>query len=224
VVGVFEDPGGESEMRIIYLPITTAQRIFKNGDRINQYMFTVKDATLEESRQTVEKLRNQLASIHKFDPADRRAVRINNTFEEYKKIMSLFSGIRIFIWIVGIGTIIAGIVGVSNIMMIVVKERTKEIGIRKALGATPFSIVSLVLLESVVITSLAGYVGLVSGIGLLELVNKFVPPSDFFRNPQANIQIALAAMAILVIAGIIAGYIPARKAATVKPVEALRSE
>jgi putative ABC transport system permease protein len=224
VVGSFEDKGGESEMRIIYLPISTAQRIFKGGDRINQFMFTIRNATLEESRRTVSKLRNQLANVHKFNPDDRRAVRINNDLEEYEKVMRLFSGINIFIWIVGIGTIIAGVVGVSNIMMIVVKERTKEIGIRKALGATPFSIISLILLESVVITSLAGYVGLIGGIGLLELINEFFPPSDFFRNPQANINIALMAMGLLILAGVIAGFIPAKKAASVKPVEALRTE
>ena len=224
VVGVFEDKGGESEMRIIYLPITTAQRLFKGGDKVNQFMFTLNNATLESSQKTVEKLRTQLASVHHFDPKDKRAVWVRNQFENYQKVMSLFSGINIFIWIVGIGTIIAGIVGVSNIMMIVVKERTKEIGIRKALGATPFSIVSLVLLESVVITSLAGYIGLAGGVGLLELINKFMPPSDFFRNPQANITAALMATGLLIVAGAIAGFIPARKAAAVQPVEALRTE
>ena len=224
VVGVFEDKGGESEMRIIYLPITTAQRIFKGGNRINQMSFTVGDATLEESKQITDKLRQQLAVIHHFDPNDKRAVWINNDLEEYKKIMSLFAGINIFIWIVGIGTIIAGVVGVSNIMMIVVKERTKEIGIRKALGATPFSIITLVLLESIVITSLAGYIGLAAGVGLLELVSQNMPPSDFFRNPEADINVALMATGILIIAGAIAGFIPARKASSVQPVEALRSE
>ena len=224
VVGVFEDKGGESEMRIIYLPITTAQRLFKGGDKVNQFMFTLNNATLESSQKTVEKLRTQLASVHHFDPKDKRAVWVRNQFENYQKVMSLFSGINIFIWIVGIGTIIAGIVGVSNIMMIVVKERTKEIGIRKALGATPFSIVSLVLLESVVITSLAGYIGLAAGVGLLELINKFMPPSDFFRNPQANITAALMATGLLIVAGAVAGFIPARKAAAVQPVEALRTE
>jgi putative ABC transport system permease protein len=211
-------------MRIIYLPITTAQRIFKGGNRINQMSFTVGDATLEESTQITDKLRQQLAVIHHFDPNDKRAVWINNDLEEYKKIMSLFAGINIFIWIVGIGTIIAGVVGVSNIMMIVVKERTKEIGIRKALGATPFSIISLVLLESIVITSLAGYIGLAAGVGLLELVSQNMPPTDFFQNPEANINVALMATGILIIAGAIAGFIPARKAASVQPVEALRSE
>ena len=224
VVGVFEDKGGESEMRTIYLPITTAQRIFKGGDKINQYMFTVGDASLKESIQIAGKLKKQLATIHHFNPEDKRAVWVNNNLEQYKKIMSLFTGINIFIWIVGIGTIIAGVVGVSNIMMIVVKERTKEIGIRKALGATPFSIIGLVLLESVVITSLAGYIGLAAGVGLLEMVSKYMPPSDFFQNPEANITVALMATGILIIAGAIAGFIPARKAASVQPVEALRTE
>ncbi len=109
-------------------------------------------------------------------------------------------------------------------MMIVVKERTKEIGIRKALGATPFSIITLVLLESIVITSLAGYIGLAAGVGLLELVSQNMPPSDFFRNPEADINVALMATGILIIAGAIAGFIPARKASSVQPVEALRSE
>jgi putative ABC transport system permease protein len=224
VVGVFKDKGGESEMRIIYLPITTAQRIFKGGDRINQFMFTTSDASLEETNQITYKLRQQLSGIHHFDPKDKRAVWIRNNLEQYKKIMSLFTGINIFIWIVGIGTIIAGIVGVSNIMMIVVKERTKEIGIRKALGATPFSIISLVLLESIVITSLAGYIGLAAGVGLLELVSQNMPPTDFFQNPEADINVALMATGILIIAGAIAGFIPARKASSVQPVEALRSE
>jgi putative ABC transport system permease protein len=144
--------------------------------------------------------------------------------EQYEKVMKLFQGIRIFIWIIGIGTIIAGIVGVSNIMMIVVKDRTKEIGIRKALGATPWSIISLVMQESILITGFAGYIGLLLGIGLLELVSKYMPPSDFFRNPEADFMIAISATILLIMAGAIAGFVPARKAAAVKPVEALRDE
>jgi len=224
VVGVFEDKGGEGEMRIIYLPITTAQRVFNGGNNIDQLMFTIGDASLEESKKIEEEVRLDMAKYHHFDPNDKRAVRINNDLEEYIKVQNLFTGIRVFIWIVGIGTIIAGIVGVSNIMMIVVKERTKEIGVRKALGATPRSIIGLIMLESVVITSLAGYVGLVLGVGLLELVKANIPPSDFFMNPEANIYIALTAMALLVFAGALAGFIPARKAAMIKPVEALRDE
>jgi len=224
VIGVFKDAGGNGEMRKVYIPVSTAQRIFNGGNRLNQIMFTVGDATLNQTKQIEKKLRLEFAQVHHFDPSDRRAIRISNNLDEYKKVMNLFLGIRVFIWIIGIGTIIAGIVGVSNIMMIVVKERSKEIGIRKALGATPHSIIGLILLESVVITSLAGYLGLMAGVGLLELVNKYMPPSDFFRNPEANLSIALTAMALLVIAGAIAGFIPAKKASSIKPIDALRDE
>ena len=129
-----------------------------------------------------------------------------------------------FIWIIGIGTIIAGIVGVSNIMMIVVKERTKEIGIRKSIGATPGSIIGLIMQEAIVITSFAGYIGLVLGVGLLELVARNMPASDFFRNPEADFGVAVSATILLVIAGAVAGFFPAMNAAKVKPVEALRDE
>jgi putative ABC transport system permease protein len=224
VIGVFKDAGGNGEMRKVYIPVTTAQRVFNGGNRLDQIMFTVGNASLEQTKEIEKKLRTEFAKVHHFDPTDRRAIRISNTLDEYQKVMNLFLGIRIFIWIIGIGTIIAGIVGVSNIMMIVVKERTKEIGIRKALGATPGSIIGLILLESVVITSMAGYIGLMAGVGLLELVNKTMPPSDFFRNPEANLSIAVTAMALLVLAGAIAGFIPARKAASIKPIEALRDE
>lgn len=224
VVGVFEDKGGEGEMRMIYLPITTAQRVFNGSNRIHQLMFTIGDATVEESKQIEEQLRADFAKIHHFDPSDRRAIDIFNSLENYMRVQNLFLGIRVFIWIVGIGTIIAGVVGVSNIMMIVVKERTKEIGVRKAMGATPLSIIGLIMLESIVITSLAGYIGLVLGVGLLELLNANIPPSDFFANPEADIRLALTAVLLLVFSGTLAGFIPARRAASIKPIEALRDE
>ncbi|UBM62274.1 ABC transporter permease [Candidatus Sulfidibacterium hydrothermale] len=224
VIGVFKDAGGNGEMRKAYIPVTTAQRIFNGGNRLGMISLTVGDASLRQTKTIEKELRMQFAKAHHFSPSDQRAIRISNTLEQYEKFMNLFAGIRLFIWIIGIGTIIAGIVGVSNIMMIVVKERTKEIGIRKALGATPASIVGLILMESVVITSLAGYIGLMAGVGLLELVNKYLPPSDFFRHPEANLSIAISAMVLLVIAGAIAGFIPAKKAASIKPIEALRDE
>jgi putative ABC transport system permease protein len=138
--------------------------------------------------------------------------------------MTLFANIRNFIWIIGIMTIIAGIVGVSNIMMIVVKERTKEIGIRKSMGATPWSIISLILQESILITAFAGYVGLVLGVGLLELLSNVLPDTDYFANPEVNMEVAISATVILVLCGALAGFVPARKAASVKPVVALRDE
>ena len=225
VIGVFkQDQQGQNQRRSVYIPISTAQKIFNGGNRISWMNMTVGNATLKQTKKLEKDLREQLAAVHHFDPTDDRAVHINNVLEQYEKFQNLFLGIRVFIWIIGIGTIIAGIVGVSNIMMIVVKERTKEVGVRKALGATPGSIVSLILLESIAITSFAGYIGLMAGVGLLELVRKYMPPSDFFRSPEANIHIAVIAIVLLVAAGTIAGFIPARKAASIRPVEALRDE
>lgn len=225
IIGVFkQDQQGQNQRRSVYIPISTAQKVFNGGNKISWMSMTVGNATLKQTKQLEKNLRDQLAATHHFDPTDDRAVHINNVLEQYEKFQNLFLGIRIFIWIIGIGTIIAGIVGVSNIMMIVVKERTKEVGVRKALGATPGSIISLILLESIAITSFAGYVGLMAGVGLLELVRKYMPPSDFFRSPEANIHIAVVAIVLLVAAGTVAGFIPARRAASIRPVEALRDE
>jgi putative ABC transport system permease protein len=136
----------------------------------------------------------------------------------------VFNGITAFLWFVGIGSLIAGIVGVSNIMLIVVKERTKEIGIRKALGATPGNVVGQVLLESVFVTGLAGWMGLVLGIFLMEGIASVVPGSEFFRDPTIKLNVALWALFALILAGALAGYIPARRAAAIRPIEALRYE
>ncbi|OGL42620.1 MAG: hypothetical protein A2161_04150 [Candidatus Schekmanbacteria bacterium RBG_13_48_7] len=224
VIGIFEDRS-ERDMQRIYLPITTAQHVFNAGNKIHNLAFiTEENITAKENDSIIEKLKQLYSSKYKFNPDDKRAVRIHNNMDEYRRIMKLFAGIRIFTWIIGIGTIIAGIVGVSNIMLIVVKERTKEIGVRKALGATPGSIVSLIIQESVLITAFAGYIGLVLGVGLLEIVAKNMPPSDFFRNPEANFNIAVSATLVLILAGLLAGYFPARRAAAIKPIEALRDE
>jgi putative ABC transport system permease protein len=226
VVGVFTDQdnnNGENN-RVVYLPMTTAQRVFNGGNHVQLISLTTGKASVEQSKHMADEIQGKMAAKYKFDPNDKRAVQIWNNVEQYEKVMKLFAGIRLFIWIIGIGTIIAGIVGVSNIMMIVVKERTKEIGIRKALGATPWGIISLVMQEAILITGFAGYTGLLLGIGLLELVSKYMPPSDFFRNPEANFGIAISATILLIVAGAIAGFVPARKAAAIKPVEALRDE
>lgn len=224
VVGVFtDDNNNDDNNRIIYLPISTAQRVFSGDNRINTIALTVGKASVEESKQIEQEVRTKLAALHKFDPADPRAIFTWNSLEELQKFLRLFASIRLFIWIIGLGTIIAGIVGVSNIMMIVVKDRTKEIGIRKAMGATPWSIVSLILQEAVLITSFAGYLGLVLGVVVLETVGSKIE-SQFFSHPSVDLNVALYALLLLVFCGALAGFIPARRAAAIKPIEALRDE
>ncbi|MCK4679408.1 MAG: ABC transporter permease [Bacteroidales bacterium] len=225
VVGVFTDPGSERDMTRVYIPISTAQRIFNRGNKVNQISLTLGDATVAQSNITVDEIREDLAQRHKFDPEDLRAIFIWNALENYKKFLNLFAGIRLFIWVIGVGTLIAGVVGVSNIMVVVVKERKKEIGIRKSMGATPNSIIGMILRESILITAFAGYLGLVMGVGLLELVSPLFNESrNFFKNPEVDLMVALSATLILIAAGTIAGFIPARKAASIKPVIALRDE
>lgn len=228
VVGVYEDAGDEGEVRRIFIPLSTAQLAYNSLNQIHNVVFTTGDADVAESEAMVAGVKNLLSKNHHFDPADPRAVHIWNNVENFQRFMNLFAGIKAFLWLVGIGTIIAGIVGVSNIMLIVVKERTREIGIRKALGATPGSIISLFLQESIVITLTAGYIGLVLGIGLIEFINyaliNFNIDTEFFRNPEINLPTAIAATLLLVFAGALAGYFPANKAAKIRPIEALRDE
>lgn len=224
VAGVFtDDDNRDDNMQTIYLPITTAQRVFSGDNRINTIALTVGDASVEESKQIEQEVKSKLAAIHKFDPADPRAIFTWNSLEEFQRFTRLFRSIEIFIWVIGFFTIIAGIVGVSNIMMIVVKDRTKEIGIRKAMGATPWSIISLILQESLIITSFAGYVGLVLGVVVLESVGSKIE-SQFFSQPSVDLRVALYSLLLLVLSGALAGFIPARRAAAIKPIEALRDE
>jgi putative ABC transport system permease protein len=223
VVGVFSDKE-ERVLDLLYLPISTAQKIFNGSNRIHMFAFTTGDASVRESLAMEDQVRRKLAARHNFSVEDEKAVNIWNNVKFYQKFINLFAGIRIFVWIIGIGTIVAGIVGVSNIMLIAVKERTKEIGIRKALGATPLSIVVLILTEAIIITSISGYLGLVTGVAVIELVSQYLPQTEFFQNPEVNFQAAIGAVVLLVIAGSLAGLIPARRAANIKPVEALLEE
>jgi putative ABC transport system permease protein len=224
VVGVFEDTGGEGERRKVYIPISTAQVAYGGGERVHQIMFTVGDATVEETQALTEDVRALLAERHRFDPADPRAVRVRNNIESYQEVQQIFFFISTFIWIVGVGTVTAGIVGVSNIMLISVRERTREFGLRKALGATPASIVGLVLREAVMLTAVSGYIGLVAGVGLLAVVSAFSPENDYIRDPQVDLGVAFGATALLVLTGVVAGFFPARRAAAVNPIEALRAD
>lgn len=224
VVGIFEDDDGRQDnQRVVYLPVTTSQKAIVGEDRINTIAVTVASNEVGDSKRMEAEIRKDFSQRHIFDIEDKSAMFIWNGVEEFKQFQDLFAAIRLFIWVIGIGTIVAGIVGVSNIMMISVKERTREIGIRKSLGATPWSIITMVMQEAILITGFAGYIGLILGIGLLELVSPYIQ-SEFFRNPEANLGVAVSAVIVLIVAGTIAGYVPARRAAAIKPVEALKEE
>ena len=224
VVGEFEDVGGENELRKIYVPITTAQLVYSQPEIIHGFVFTVGDASVEQSQVIAEKARAVLAQNHGFSPADRRALRVGNNLEQYTRLTGVFQWIRVFVWVVGVGTLLAGIVGISNIMLISVAERTREIGVRKALGATPASIIRMVLGEALVLTGVSGYVGLVAGVAVVELVASKVSNAPFFRAPSVSTSIALSATALLMVAGALAGFFPAYRAARVNPIVALRSD
>ena len=228
VVGVFTDPAGEREETRVYIPLTTTQQAFGVGDKISNLDFTLdKKDTYEEalaqSNQFTEQLGQLLRSKNTIAPDDESAIGINSSVKNAKQFYDLNLYIRLFFWWVGICTIIAGVVGVSNIMLIIVKERTKEIGIRKALGASPLSIIGMILHESIFITTISGFVGLISSLALLELVGPQVK-SDYFLNPQVDFGVALTTLAILVFAGALAGFFPAYRAAQIKPIIALRDE
>ena len=225
VVGEYTDQR-ENETRIVYVPISTCQKIFAGSDRIHQLMMTVGDATFAESKVIEGELRHMLADRHKFDIKDEQAIYINNDLENYREFRTVIGFIKGFIWFVGIGSIIAGVIGVSNIMLIIVKDRTREIGIRKAMGATPGSIVSMILQESIFITAIAGYLGLLVGFGIIYGINalmlKYEVEAEFFRDPQVNFGVVILAMFILIVSGALAGLLPALKASRINPVVAMK--
>jgi putative ABC transport system permease protein len=175
-----------------------------------------------------EKIKAFMRSRHGIHPDDKRAIGSFNVQNEYTKMTRLFTGISGLIWIVGIGTLLAGVIGISNIMLVVVRERTKEIGIQRAIGASPWNIMSQIITESVFLTTFAGYFGLAAGVGVIELVNKALDSQTesgaMFRDPSVSFNLAVMALAILVLSGVFAGIIPARKAVKVKPIDALRFE
>jgi putative ABC transport system permease protein len=230
VVGIFEpltkmNLGGEKE-QTIFLPFTSLQKAYNFGNEVHYFSVTAKDNIPVSI--VDEKCRKLLRERHHIHPDDAQAVGGFNLEEEFDKMHGLFNGIAILMWIVGIGTLLAGVIGVSNIMLIIVKERTKEIGIQRAIGATPSKIMSQIILESVFLTAIAGYIGLVCGVGIIEGVNYLIESSgadmEMFKHPEVDFNVAISALIILIISGIFAGMIPARRAIRIKPIDALRDE
>lgn len=228
IIGVYQDPGGEREEARIFIPLTTSQRVFNGGDKVRNLAFTLKSTgdfltDLENSNRFVKKIDEQLRAAHTIAPNDTRAVNVHSSLQQAKQFYDLNIMISLFFWGVGICTIIAGVVGVSNIMLIIVKERTKEIGVRKAIGATPWSIVAMILHESIFITAIAGFSGLIFGLSLVELVGPNIQ-ADYILNPSVDFNTALITVIVLITAGALAGFFPAFRAARIKPIEALRDE
>ncbi|WP_295939412.1 ABC transporter permease [uncultured Alistipes sp.] len=233
VVGVYKGDAQRSSSSC-YIPLTTGQLLYKaNNPEVNNAIITVVGIDTDDAMRDFEKrIVQRLAAEHHFDPTDESAIWIDNNMERYKNFMVVFAGINIFVWIIGLGTLLAGIVGVSNIMLVTVTERTFEFGIRKALGAKPVSIIRLILTESVMITAIFGYIGMVLGVTVMEVVNYMLnsmpetvssgPAPSIFLNPTLDLGVAVSATVVLVIAGLIAGYVPAYRAAQLKTIDALR--
>ena len=232
VVGIYEDRGNMQPSAMI--PFTTLKIIYNKGKDLNSIMISTKNIS-DEKRQDLfeEAIRSSLGAKHEFAPDDRRAIWVWSMFKQLKQQDTGMSILRTAIWVIGIFTLLSGIVGVSNIMLITVKERTREFGIRKALGAKPLSILWLIIVESVTITTIFGYLGMLVGIAATEYMNIVagtktvdigVAQATVFSNPTVDISIAIQATLTLIIAGTLAGFFPARKAVMIKPIEALRAE
>jgi len=229
VIGVFKTfstgDDAESRSQTIYVPFTTFSRAFNYGNFVSWFSIT---SQKNVPVSIVEKKAiSLLAARHSIAPDDVHAFGHWNAEKEYKKLTGLFVGVNTLIWFVGICSLIAGVIGVTNIMLVIVKERTREIGIKRAIGATPASIVRQILFESVLLTSLAGYFGLVAGVGILEAVSELIGKGNtdksLFLNPGVDLNIALTALTVLILSGLIAGLIPAKRAVDIKPMDAIRN-
>ena len=217
-------PRGDGIDNSVFIPLSTAQRAFnQRGNATWASVIVAPDASAADVQKEVVTL---LRKRHRVHPDDPQGIRSFNLAAEFNRLMNIFIGIRIFVWFVGIATLLAGVLGVSNILLITVKERTQELGIRKALGAAPSSIVRMVVAESLVLTSLAGYLGIIVGVGLLELANGITEkmPQAPVSAPEVDLKIVIGAGLILLLGGVIAAVMPARHAARLHPVEALRAE
>ncbi len=227
IIGSFGETEDREEERI-FIPRTTAQRVFNGGDRLNNLAYTIPPASnfeeaVAKSIEFKNTLQSYLQQAHTVAPDDTAAIQVWSAMEEAKRFYGLTDNIRLFFWFVGICTIIAGVAGVSNIMLIVVRERTKEIGIRKAVGAKPWSIVGMILHESIFITAVSGFAGLIFSMTLLELLGPHIEV-DYVMNPSVNFTVAVSTVFVLIFAGAIAGFFPAWRAAHIHTIDALRDE
>jgi putative ABC transport system permease protein len=224
IVGVFRDEGGDNEERLIYLPVSTTQLIHKNTDEIDQINVSYNlDIGISGARKLVKDMSALLKEKHFVAKDDRSGIRVRSVFENVEANMQFANVLQLIVLFIGIGTLFAGAIGIGNIMVFVVKERTKELGIRKALGATPRSIVSLILQESIFVTAIAGYLGLVTAVFVLSRMGDKL--EDYFiTDPQVNMSTIITATVILIFVGALAGFIPARRAAKIKPIVALNDE
>lgn len=216
-----------------YIPFSTAQYIFNPDMKFHNIAMKVNGLDTKEANDEFnDKLKSTMSKSLRFDPKDTQALWLQNSQRGYIETMKIFNGITIFVSVIGIFTLIAGIVGVSNIMLVSVKERTREIGIRKAIGAPPATILRSIIIEAILITTVFGYIGMMMGIGLTEVVNYIMEQAaagssegmSIFKNPTVELSYVLISTGILIVSGVIAGYIPARRAVRIKPIEAMREE
>jgi putative ABC transport system permease protein len=225
VIGIFSDDGGDNEERVAYIPVTTAQKLYGNNDYLNQIRIGYnEDLNLDEAiafGKLVERDMRGKLDIH---PDDQSALSVRNMAEVSKGVDVFMIALFFIVVFIGSGTLIAGIIGISNIMIFVIKERTKEFGIRKALGAKPSSIVGMVVQESVLITTIAGYLGLTLGTYILSLIGNNLEKDYFIKDPSVSQGLVIGATIVLIISGLIAALVPARKASQIKPVVALRAD
>ena len=225
IIGIFKDSGGDNEERVIVMPYTTRQLLEKSNDKINQILVSFRPELGYIGAVAFEdKIRNFFEVKKSIDPTDPRGIFIRNVAKDLKNNQTFSSVLQYIVAFVGLGTLLAGIIGISNIMVFVVKERTKELGVRKALGASPKAIVGTILLESIFITTLFGYIGMIFGVILLNNMGSSLAEDYFIKNPYVDSYTAIFSTIILIIFGAIAGYIPAKRASKISPIEAMRDE
>ncbi len=225
IIGIFKDSGGDNEERVIVMPYTTRQLLEKSNDKINQILVSFRPELGYLGAVAFEdKIRNFFEVKKSIDPTDPRGIFIRNVAKDLKNNQTFSSVLQYIVTFVGLGTLLAGIIGISNIMVFVVKERTKELGVRKALGASPKAIVGTILLESIFITTLFGYIGMIFGVILLNNMGSSLTEDYFIKNPYVDTYTAIFSTIILIIFGAIAGYIPAKRASKISPIEAMRDE